>query len=333
MKILKVDPHYVPYSWAWSCERALKSLGQDVRMFIYRDYLSKNRLHRLAQAKSRFIAGIDAWLMNKKLLAVCRNYQPDLVFVSKGELIFPDTLAAIKKLGIRTVNWISDDPFRYLADEVLPLYDLFFVYDPYFIEILGKKGAKNPLYLPLAFDEEIFKTITLTAGEKEKFGSDLCFVGTHDRQREEMLASLAGKFNLKIWGSGWKAARSESLRANAVDKFLSPVDINKVYNASKICLNIHHEQTRWGVNMRTFEATGSGCLLVTDNPRELRNMFVIGNEVAIYSDKDETNSILERYLKNGTERQRLALNGQQRSRNHHTYAHRMQNILKTVEEL
>ncbi len=333
MKILKIDPHPVPYSWAWSCERALKQLGVDISMFFYRDHYLQARIWRWAKAKLPWLLKMETRQMNRHLLATAARQKPEIAFFSKGELGDAATLQELKKIGCRLVNWISDDPFRYLSIEVMREYDYFFVYDPYFLDPLAQKGVKKPLYLPLACDEEVFKPVDLTREEKIKYGSDLCFIGTYDQARESLLAPLAKKYNLRIWGPGWKKhAVNDNLKHCLRDGFYSPRDINKIYNASKICLNLHHAQTVWGVNMRAFEATASGCLLVTDNPKELGALFDLGREVVVYQQEKDLPDLLDHYLSHDGERAAIAAAGQRKAHQEHTYLQRLKKILAVIKE-
>src|ERR1019366_6954191 len=67
-----------------------------------------------------------------------------------------------------------------------------------------------------------------------------------------------------------------------VNQSLNPVDINRMYSRSKICLNIHHAQSEAGCNPRVFEIMGAGAFqLVDDVPYIKRDL---GNALVTYED-------------------------------------------------
>jgi spore maturation protein CgeB len=60
--------------------------------------------------------------------------------------------------------------------------------------------------------------------------------------------------------------------------------INDIYNRSRVCLNIHHVQSKKAVNPRTFEVLGSGGFLVTDRKLDEIEGFEEGEGYTFYSD-------------------------------------------------
>ena len=67
------------------------------------------------------------------------------------------------------------------------------------------------------------------------------------------------------------------------------------------------------VNMRMFEATGMGTLLLTDHKTGIENVFVPDKEIVTYKTIDEAIEKVAYYLKHDTERERIAKAGQART--------------------
>ena len=63
-------------------------------------------------------------------------------------------------------------------------------------------------------------------------------------------------------------------------------------------------------NMRLYEATGVGTLLITDAKRNLPDLFEPDEEVVTYSSEDELIEKIEHYLSDEAERIRIAHAGQ-----------------------
>ena len=75
-------------------------------------------------------------------------------------------------------------------------------------------------------------------------------------------------------------------------------------------------------NMRLYEATGMGCLLLNDRKSDIAEMFEPGREIVCYDSPEECLDLIRYYSKNASERERIAAAGQQRTLSEHTYINR-----------
>ena len=85
-------------------------------------------------------------------------------------------------------------------------------------------------------------------------------------------------------------------------------------------------------NMRLYEATGVGSLLVTDAKQNLAELFEPGREVVAYCDADDLVEQARHYLAHEDERRAIAAAGQARTLRDHTYAVRMRELAPMLEE-
>jgi spore maturation protein CgeB len=89
---------------------------------------------------------------------------------------------------------------------------------------------------------------------------------------------------------------------------------------SRATLNRHISISgEYANNMRLFEATGAGALLITDQKRNLSQYFNIGEEVLSYSTTDEAADIARWAESNPDKAAQIAAQGQRRTLNEHTY--------------
>src|SRR5690606_24001604 len=86
------------------------------------------------------------------------------------------------------------------------------------------------------------------------------------------------------------------------------------------------------VNMRVFEAMAAGALLITDDADGLDDLFVNGRDLIVYKDDDDAMALIQHYLEDDEARERIAQSGQQRVLQEHTYACRLQTMLKDIEQ-
>ena len=85
----------------------------------------------------------------------------------------------------------------------------------------------------------------------------------------------------------------------------------EILRRSKITLNFHIDLAEdWANNMRLYEATGSGALLLTDQKRNLAEIFVPGEHVAAYTSAEDCVRQIESLLGDDARRERIAAAGQ-----------------------
>jgi spore maturation protein CgeB len=96
---------------------------------------------------------------------------------------------------------------------------------------------------------------------------------------------------------------------------------------SQITINVHIDVAeKYANNMRLYEATGCGALLITDQKDNLGDLFRIGSEVIAYGNAAEAVELIKHYSKNAGARAKIAQAGQERTLKDHTYRTRMREL-------
>jgi spore maturation protein CgeB len=106
----------------------------------------------------------------------------------------------------------------------------------------------------------------------------------------------------------------------------------EILNASKMTLNHHGDVPPYANNMRLYEATGVGTLLLTDWKINLSEIFAPGREVVAYRTVDECADLIQHYLNHAEERESVSRAGQERTLSQHTFLHRMQELVDVVHK-
>jgi len=315
-----------------SCIRSLNRLGYDTSIF---NYETESKLFLKQNLPFLFQSGIK--LCNLKLKKFCLQYKPDALFAVKGEIIFPWTIEWIKKrLKIPTILWFIDDPplFERISQYISLAYDYVFTNDESSIHNYKKLGVKNVEYLPFFCDPSFHRKIKLIDEENKRFYSDVCFAGGYYPDRERIIKYLLNAgFDIKIYGSYWKRFADLDVVKN-YRGYAQGENLVKLFNATKIVLNIHSDKmkhTRQKANYRTFEATGCGSFLLTDRPNGIEELFSVGREIVCYDKLKELVELMNFYLNNRKEREKIASKGQKRAYRDHTAIHRMKKIISVIE--
>ncbi len=332
MTILFVAPYYGPvHSSGRLWVKWLRRLGNEVTVFDYRQAVLPERWY----AKVRGGRRIQRFLMQFRFLQVTTQRHYDLIFILKGETIYPQTLRRLreKHKGL-LINWMGDaDPLSRFPTvrNSLPFYDIFFVIDKGLIQQFKQLGYDRVEYLPYGCDPEVHRRVRLSDDDWRKFGTDLCYVGWRDERREQVIASLDG-YQMKIWHHSWYKSRFPSIRALVAGGALDETEMVKAFNAARIVLNPQPAQLITGVNYKTHEIAGCGAFQLTDWKEELAEMYELGKEVVCFRTLEELRELIDYYLRNEGERRRIAEAAQRRAYADHTLERRAQKLLQIVRE-
>lgn len=306
-------------SFSFQCKKAFEKLGFETNYFSYR-YL---KLH-----KTKFTNSI----LNKIIMKKVIDYNPDILFVNKGETILPSVIKKISNSGIKTINWIIDEPFGrfYKNNKInnIDEYDYFFVFDPYYLDDL-KKINPYSYYLPCAADPENVH-VEIMPFDKRNYISEVSFIGSHEKKRENLLKNLTN-YNLNIWGYRWKNIKNNELIKHTKKNIPKGKEMCRLFNLSKINLNIHALHSITGVNLRTFEIPATKSFMLCDYFSEVPKLFRITKEIVCYNDLNDLKQKINYYLDNEEERNNIALAGYKRVLKEHTVLHRIKEIISKIK--
>jgi spore maturation protein CgeB len=108
----------------------------------------------------------------------------------------------------------------------------------------------------------------------------------------------------------------------------------EILGSSKISLNRHGEIAQgFATNMRMFESTGMGALLLTDATKKLDRLFIENQELLTYSSPIEAAGVIPEVLKDLDRLESVANSGQRRTHAEHTYANRAERLQEIFAEI
>jgi len=326
------NPHYLTITEY--IERALKKLSHNVEIFDDRSFIIPGKIRKRFKSLHYF----DLKRINRNLLKLVERFKPDIYLETGGYRIFPETIKIIKNMGIKTILWTIDpikenDPRIKMAE----FYDYVFCGGTEMIEVLKENNVKiknGPFFLPFACDPEIHKRIEdLSKKDKEKYKADISFVGSYYSNREEIFKNLLD-FNFKIWGPGWKKAKSP-INKIANDEKLKVEEWRKIYSLSKIVLVVHYNDginPCYQVSPKVYEILSCRGFLIVDNQRDLNSLFEDGKHLVIFHNVKDLKEKIEYYLNHPEEREKIAKEGYKEVIKKHSYCERLKKLLEIVEK-
>jgi len=234
------------------------------------------------------------------------------------------------------------------GDADLRPFDLMLSSLPNFVERFRAAGLRAELFR-LAFDPLVLERLAQPAVDDDSAGSNangggergaasecaVSFVGSlspHHAGRIGWLEEVCADGAVQVWGPGVEGLRDDSPIRRAYRGPAWGRGMYQILRDSRISLNHHIGLSGpYANNMRLYEATGVGTLLITDAKRNLAEMFEPGREVVVYNTPQECRERIRYYLQHEDERLAIARAGQQRTLREHTYEQRMRQLVSLVE--
>jgi spore maturation protein CgeB len=304
-------------------------------LFDYRDspvLMPDTLVHR---AIDRMPSGIRRALyvraqrgIDRRLLDECGHRDYTFMFVSKAKDIDTHALDTIGQKTV-TANWYPEtfdhiDTIRTIA----PHYHHFFNFDPELVEDLRSKGIRAH-YLPFCADLLPVETWPQEHCRQE-YG--VTFIGSYHptryAEREHVLARVAD-LGLNIWGNeAWlKTSLARYYRGRP-----STEEMHSIYRRSKIVINYYLSDVPGsGVNLRPFEITAAGALLLNHDARkDIFRLFNAGTEFIPFHGREDIRQLVVRFLEDESGRRSIARAGFERTRSAHTYDHRIRTVLQEL---
>ncbi len=311
-------------------EKAIETLGHSLVSFEDRAFKIPGRLRN----KVQLLQDWDLKRLNQNFFSLALNHRPDLCLVTGGHRILPETVEKIKNLGIKTALWTIDPPIDFQPlIFVAPLYDFIFCGGTEAQELLAEAGIKNTHWLPFACDPNFHKPVEVTAEEKKKWGSDITFVGSFYPNRFQIFEGLSD-LNIKIWGPGWdKLPPNSLLRQTARNIQLRPEEWKKIYSSSKIVMIIHYQDgitPCYQASPKVYETLACKSFLLVDAQKDVLSLFEDGKHLAVFKDAVELRAKIEYYLNNPDKREHIALEGYKEAVQNHTFVHRIEQLIQTI---
>lgn len=301
----------------------LSSLGHDSQVIVPNFEIFQKKWAQ----ENRYTYDKSNWLKDIAIEQI-KRLKPDVLFFgSNFELYDNDFLDQLKIYAKHLVAWTSCPIPQEVSHKK---FDLVFTSLPYYVDLFRSRDINCEL-IHAAFDPQILKYIT----QRKQW--NLSFIGGFSEAhhyRYEVVSHLVKEVNMQVFGYGLETSRfvKPIHFVPLIRKIKKPVFGIEMYQtlaSSKITLNVHAELAKDNsVNMRLFEATGSGTLLLTDYSDSLSVFFEDNKEVITFRSKEEALDKANYYLKNESLATSIAQRGQQRTLNHYNYQVTTKKILE-----
>lgn len=253
-------------------------------------------------------------------------FQPDVLYLQHLNALDADLLRSLGRGRLLAGQIASDMP----PERQVRAFDLILTSFPHYVPRFRELGIPSE-YLELAFDPRVLERLGPLS---PRYGA--VFVGNLGRRQHargnDLLERAAERVPIEFWGYllGDRPPESPFVRRYHGEAW--GLDMYRVLGESRIAVNRHIDVAEDNANnMRLYEATGVGTLLLTDAKRNLGDLFEVGKEVVAYRDEDELVEAIEHYLAHEDERAAIAAAGQRRTLEQHDFAPRMRELAEILD--
>ena len=152
------------------------------------------------------------------------------------------------------------------------------------------------------------------------------FIGMDLAEKERILTlnTLAKHFNVDFYTL---SDTSDLVGVKNCGPANSLTEMPKIFNLSKINLNITMRPIQTGLSLRIFDVLGSGGFLISNYQAEIETMFTPGVDLETYGSIEELVDKCAYYLEHEDQRKQIALNGYNKVKSMYTVEHRMKQMI------
>jgi spore maturation protein CgeB len=313
---------YIGGDWGTSLHRAeaLRRIGHSVRLICPEKLLFWSRLMEkwLYQTGGLLITDI----VERRVLALTETDHYDLVWVDSGALVSSSLVCKLRNRFGTVVSYNTDDGFgtrdaqRWrVYRSAISSYDLVVVVRYSNVREAYSLGAKAVRRVHLSADEVAHSPRPLRAQDRDKWSSDVIFVGTWMPDRGSFLRDLIRRgIPVTIYGNKWqKAPEWRELASTWKGPGLhGEDDYAKAIQCAKVCLGLISHGNRDLHTSRSLEIPALGSLLLAERTAEHEALYRDGEEVVLWSDVEECASSCKMLLEHPDRREAIAVAGQAR---------------------
>lgn len=197
-------------------------------------------------------------------------------------------------------------------------------------------GLTDVYFMPYGFDKDKYYKINIKKKYNVSFmGSAQTSKSPEEDDRAQTINALKD-FNIKVFGKSLKTRVSKSIK---VSGFRTHRKMNKVYNQSKINLNLALVNSplpefanKNQIKSRFYEIPGSGNFMISGYADIFESQFKDGIHCSYYHNIDDLCSKVEYFLTHEKEREEIARAGYEHALKNHQTIFKIRDMINIIKE-
>ena len=245
-----------------------------------------------------------------------RKYGGDISFVGSlySEKSRYDRLLADNLLSSYTQGYVNG-----LIQAQQKVFGYNFIYDTLSEEVIREIAAADPAFYR---GQDVFLDTDRYLVAHQYIGMKLA-----NAERISVLSALSERFHVSLYT---RSDASSLPRVHVKGGAGTLTEMPKIFQASKINLNITMRPIETGLSLRIWDVLGCGGFLLTNYQAEIPEYFEIGKDLEVYENMEDLMQKADYYLHHEAERLEIALNGYEKTARYHTYEMRLAEMIRIL---
>jgi spore maturation protein CgeB len=277
------------------------------------------------------------------LQSLTNSFKPNAALTLVGFKLPFEKVEWLKKQKVKTAVWFTEDPYYMDRTKIISrFYDFVFTIDSAPLDFYKVNGHKHAYHFPLATEPEVFYPKPI----ETKYSSDICLLGFPYPDRIKYIQFLLRNtpYRIRVVGQ-WRNCLNlfrQNKNLTIHEEWVEPAVAANYYNGAKIVLNTHRpfnlRQNKNGlgiagksINNRTFDVAACGTFQLIEFKEDLPSHFIEDEEMVTFRSDQELIQKLDYYIPFEEERKRIATNARNRVLREHTFAQRLEEMLRIIE--
>lgn len=289
----------------------------------------------ITRLRKRVFRSIDFWNANRNLISMVQAHRPEVLFVFKGMEYTAATIQQVRQLGVYTVNYNADHPFKHYrqgtgnqrVSEAAFQYDLHITYSGLILEECRRRGLSA---IQIPFGHEISES---TYGELEKTREipGVGFVGNPDRNRADLLRMIVAEgIPTYVNGNHWNRWLEPSPNL-VIGEPLVGREIQEFMRRYRVQLNPLRPHNQGSHNMRSAEIPAVGGIMLTNESDEHTGMFQPDEAAFYFANNIQMIQKVESILNLSDESAKLVRDAARQASIANHYSRRVEYCVKEIE--
>ncbi|MFG6340244.1 MAG: glycosyltransferase [Lachnospiraceae bacterium] len=208
-----------------------------------------------------------------------------------------------------------------LTEAQLKVFGCNFIPESLTEEVIREIAEADPAFYQ---SEDVYADMSRYLVAHQYIGMKLAAV-----ERERTLNRLSERFAVTLYTRS-DASRLPKVHCKGGVSTLT--EMPKVFQASRINLNITMRPIETGLSLRVWDILGCGGFLLTNYQAEIPDYFEIGRDLEAYESMEELEGKVHYYLTHDEERVEIAINGYEKVAKYHTYETRLAQMIKILTD-
>lgn len=281
---------------------------------------------------SRFVGLYDRFV-GKQLAAKIVSHRPDLVLVVyryMNPILVEEVKAQLPNTPIVQIN--PDALSNLERQQIIAAdFDYYFSKEPYIVDVLRHKAGLNAHYLPEGFNPRYHQKPPVEKAVAEWLTDiDVLVFGNLYAYRVRMIEQLirAG-VKVVVYGTKGPYMRPDIRRVFQRQRLVGQSKNRLLYGARIVFNNFHYAEVT-SVNQKYFEINGIGGFQLCDYKPTVDAYTGVPADLVTYQTMNDAIDKIRYYLARPARRHELAAKQYRHFQEHHTFDHRVSQLLQTV---